>query len=151
MPYLEAGHYFGVEAHQALLDAGFEKELAKVGLQSKVPRANLLASDCFEFDHFEQSFEFAIAQSLFTHISMNSIRLCLTRLSQVMPRGGKFFATFFENQALEDGEPLVESGSKTVTYWWRDPFHYRRDDLAWLASRLPWHMSYIGDWGHPSK
>jgi hypothetical protein len=47
--YLAPGHYFGVDAHQSLLDAGYDIELAAAGLRHKVPRSNLLASESFEF------------------------------------------------------------------------------------------------------
>lgn len=97
--YLAPGHYFGVDAHQSLLDAGYDIELAAAGLRHKVPRSNLLASESFEFELFNRRFDFAIAQSLFTHLPLNNIRLCLAKLAAVMAPGGKFFATFFERPA----------------------------------------------------
>jgi hypothetical protein len=40
--------------------------------------------------------DYAIANSVFTHISLNDIRLCLYRFTQQLAPGGRFIATFFE-------------------------------------------------------
>lgn len=150
--YLAPGHYFGVDAHQSLLDAGYDIELAAAGLRHKVPRSNLLASESFEFELFNRRFGFAIAQSLFTHLPLNNIRLCLAKLAAVMAPGGKFFATFFERPAdIPEWLPCKEPNSGTVTYSWRDPYHYRPEELSWLCTELPWRMTYVGEWGHPSQ
>ena len=50
-------------------------------LREKLPRENLRATDRFDCD-FGVQFDFAIAQSLFTHIPLNDIRLCLVRLGR---------------------------------------------------------------------
>jgi hypothetical protein len=119
-------------------------------LRSKVPSSNLLCTESFEFEEFGRSFDFALAQSLFTHLPLNTIRLCLAKLSPNMPRGGKFFATFFERpEYLSESEPLHHARGSTTTYAWRDPYHYRPRELVWLAESLPWRLSYIGEWNHP--
>jgi hypothetical protein len=103
-----------------------------------------------QFDILDTTFNFAIAQAVFTYLSFNRIRRCLTRLAPVMESGGKFFATFFEvrpNQNPED--PIIHNPGDTITYSDRNIFHYRVEDFQYAASRSPWNVHYIGEWGHP--
>jgi cyclopropane fatty-acyl-phospholipid synthase-like methyltransferase len=104
--YLEPGHYWGVDSNQSLLDAGYTIELAQAGLSDRVPRENLLCDDEFRFARFGRMFDVAIAQSLFTHLSANRIKLCLDRLATVMKPGGRLFATYFE---VTDDHPFGEA------------------------------------------
>jgi SAM-dependent methyltransferase len=148
--YLEAGHYFGVDMNQSLLDAGYDIELAEYGLQERLPRQNLVCCDDFDVVRMGETFDFVLAQSLFTHLSFNRIRQCLERLAPVVRPGGVFFATFFE---LPEGLPTTvgfqhEPGG-VVTHDTQDPYHYRFDDLRHAALGSPWRIEYLGDWSHP--
>ena len=62
--------------------------------RERLPMTNLRANDRFDVD-FGVPFDYAIAQSVFTHVSLNHIRLCLHRLAPAMREGGSFYATFF--------------------------------------------------------
>jgi len=148
--YLDAGNYIGVDIDQSLLDAGFEVELQAVRLQDKFPRQNLVCMKDFEFEQLGCSVDFAIAQSVFTHLTFNRIRRCLERLASVTRIGGHFFATFFElprdaNASLS----YIHNPGQIVTYDTSDPYHYKLADLFFAASGLPWEVRYIGDWHDP--
>jgi SAM-dependent methyltransferase len=148
--YLEPGHYHGIDISQELLDAGYDIELAAVGLQDRLPRQNLRRTSDFELVGLEQTFDFAIAQSLFTHLSLNRIRQCLERLVPAMKPGGAFYATFFERPAgAPASEPVRHEPGGIVTYGERDPYHYSLADLEHAARGLPWSVRNLGDWGHP--
>jgi hypothetical protein len=136
--YLDAGNYFGIDSNQSLIDAGYEKELLPLGLTAKLPRAQLVCSGQFDFGAFPCGFEFALAQSLFTHLPLNHLRLCLTRLAPKMRGGGRFFATFFlmpDDHAA--GVPLRHEIGGVTSFDWRDPYHYYVRDLAYAAQGLP--------------
>jgi SAM-dependent methyltransferase len=141
--YLDAGNYYGIDINESLLDAGYDVELPAV-LRAKLPRDRLRCTDRFDCD-FGVSFDFAIAQSLFTHIPLNDIRLCLYRVARVLKVGGSFFATFFE---APPGFPVDEVLGKDL-YSERNPFWYWPGDLEWAARVAPYQFRYIGDWGHP--
>jgi methyltransferase family protein len=147
--YLDEGRYFGLDSNLSLLDAGYDLELKALHLRDKLPRQNLICDDVFDFDLFDSEFDFAIAQSLFTHLPVNHIRLCLTRLARKMRAGGRFFATFF---VVEDshpyGEPSAHAGGIT-TFDAKDPFHYRSSDLPYFCKNLPWRPEFRGGWNHP--
>lgn len=144
--YLDPGHYWGVDANADLIRAGYEREL--IGPQrARLPRENLRVDDRFDVD-FGVQFDMAIAQSLFTHVSLNHVRLCLHRLAGSMRPGGVFYATFFEQRP---GTPLdrVVEGAHKQQFSERNVYWYYASDLQWAATVGPWRYRYIGKWGHP--
>lgn len=148
--FLEPGNYYGLDISPELIDAGYNIELQRAGLQHKVPRTNFHCNADFDFSGFGKQFHMAIAQSLFTHLPMNHIRLCLNRLAYNMVRDGILFATFFECPANEDvTQPRTHEPGGVTTYTAQDPYHYLFSDLEYLCGGLPWKVEYIGDWGHP--
>jgi SAM-dependent methyltransferase len=147
--YLRPGNYWGIDSNAALLEAGYGIELAASGLTSRLPRDRLLCDSEFRFDRLSTCFDVAVAQSLFTHLSANRIRLCLYRLAAVMRPGGRLFATFFQvdEQHPFDREFVHPRGA--TTYGFKDPFHYRLSEFEGILSGLPWQMTWVGDWEHP--
>jgi hypothetical protein len=147
--YLDEGRYFGLDSNLALLEAGYDVELEALDLRGKLPKRNLVCDGEFNFDLFDSEFDFAIAQSLFTHLPLNHIRLCLSRLAGKMRMGGRFFATFFiVDESHPYGEPSVHVGGVT-SFDAKDPFHYRPSDLSYLCRNLPWRSELRGRWNHP--
>ena len=144
--YLRPGGYHGIDINSTLLDAGYEQELSDA-LRAKLPRGQLFATDRFDCD-FGVQFDFAIAQSVFTHISLNQIRLCLYRLAQVMTPGGRFLASYFE---APRSHPLDQPRAGGKHWTERNAFFYYRRDLRFAAQRAPWTLHYIGQWGHPRQ
>ena len=143
--YLEPGHYYGIEINQSLLDVGYQQELP-APLRERLPRDHLRATDRFDCD-FGVKFDYAIANSVFTHISLNHIRLCLYRVAQQLAPSGRFFATFFE---APPGHPIDASLNNGRRWTERNAYFYYRRDLKWAARWADCEMHYIGKWGHPS-
>jgi SAM-dependent methyltransferase len=144
--YLEPGHYCGIDINPTLLDVGYDRELAP-HLRQRLPREQLRATDRFDCD-FDVAFDYVIAQSLFTHISINHIRLCHYRVAPQMRPGGRFFATFFEaTPAHPLDAPLGDARSKWTE---QNPFFYYRRDLRWAARATDLEFRHIGRWGHPA-
>ncbi|MGM0884266.1 MAG: methyltransferase domain-containing protein [Bacillota bacterium] len=63
--YLNNSNYYGIDINQSLIEAG-KKELEKADLLNKHP--NFLVNEDFQFNLFNQKFDFAITQSVFTHL-----------------------------------------------------------------------------------
>lgn len=148
--YLEPGGYWGIDKNEALLDAGWAVELAAAGCRDRQPRAQLVALENFEFARLGETFDVGLAQSLFTHLSLNRIRLCLVRLAGAMRPGGVLFATYFEAADPRDAtEPVIHSPGGVTTYPDRNPFHYFPGDFEHAIRGTPWRLERIGDWGHP--
>jgi len=147
--YLDAGHYYGIEANQSVIQAGYDRELSQAQ-RAKTPVEHLRVTDRFYAEFDGTRFDYALAQSVFTHVSLNHMRLCLFRLAMVMKPGGKFYATFFERpEDTRIGKVFNTQGKKPL-FTEKNVFWYFRSDLAWVASFAPWKMNYIGDWGHPA-
>lgn len=150
--YLDPCHYHGIDLNESLLRAGLEHELPAAGLTDRLPEANLRQTDNFACAEFGVEFDFALAVSVFSHLPLNHIRLCLYQLSKATRPGACFYASFFE--LAEDvplDQPVQQRTAKGPwTHTDRDPFHYRRADLEWAARSVgSWECRYLGAWGHP--
>jgi SAM-dependent methyltransferase len=144
--YLEPGHYCGLDIQQHLLDAG-RKELVAAGLDPD--SASLIQDDAFRFGRFEQQFDFALAQSVFTHLPLNTIMRCLAEIEPVLRSGGRFYATFFQHPGPRlNTEPLRQSETVT-THPDADPFHYDPDAFRWAVEGSTLDVELVGDWDHP--
>ena len=144
--YLDEGNYYGVDINASLIDAG-QHELEQAGLKSKQP--HLLVNDKFELEHFGISFDFAIAQSVFTHLHMNLIVRCLVEVRKILKSGGKFYATFFLAPSPGHLMPIKHEPGGIITNYDIDPFHYSFRELEWLAAIAGFSARLIGDWHHP--
>lgn len=149
--YLDAGGYHGIDRDDWIIKQGREQELAP-GLE-EAKRPTFIVRDDFDFSGFGTTFDFALAQSVFTHIPMNSIHRALVNVAAVLAEGGVFYATFFENtHGPKWLEPIVQqpgNEASIVTTMDADPFHYEFATLEWLAGLAGLRATYIGDWTHP--
>lgn len=135
--YLEPGHYLGMDKEPLLLEAG-KRELGPDLLREKRPE--LLASGSFAFARFSRRPQWALAQSLFTHLCPRDLERCLARLRRVMAPGGVFYATFFEAESPSQNP----RASHSLGY-----FAYTRQEMEEFGSRHGWNPRYIGEWNHP--
>jgi SAM-dependent methyltransferase len=148
--YLDAGNYFGTDLDASLLQAGYDVELVREGLVDKLPRSNLVTDGEFDFSWVKQPFDFALAQSVFTHLPLNHMRVCLEKLVGAVRDGGRFYMTFFEIPADHPtGQPFAHEPGGIVSKGAADPYHYRLVDVEFAAAGLPWECRYIGEWNHP--
>lgn len=143
--YLDWGNYCGIDKDGELMEKG-KLELSEVGIP--VAAVNLHCDSSFSFEVFNKMFDFMIAQSVFTHINLNDIQLCLYKASKVLKPTGKFFATFFEDDDYHIDETIRwENGIITASD--SDIFHYRFDILKFIAGQFGLDAEYIGEWNHP--
>jgi hypothetical protein len=138
IPYLERSHYLGIEKESGLVKAGLEKELDPKVREEKEP--NIVISDSFEFEKLGQKADFAIAQSLFTHLPPSLIDLCFKKLSSWLEDDGVFYATFFQT------ERKIDNPEKPHDHGY---FAYTRTEMCGIGERNGFASNYIGDWNHP--
>jgi SAM-dependent methyltransferase len=143
--YLDAGHYAGIDKRGDTLERARDIELPRYGLADK--NANLLVNGAFEFSKLGMTFDYAIAQSVFTHLPVNNIIRCLVEMAKVLNPGGRFYATIYENP---NGKQIQQS-ERVVSFPDRDKYHYDLDTLRCAAQGTGLTMSYHGDWGHPDN
>ena len=124
IPYLNPGNYYGLDLNYSYILAGIERELKPLGLESKIQQSNIQANENFDFSLFPEPFHFALAVSLFTHLTLNSIRHCLEQLAAHMEPKGSFYATFFVTESGNHAAlPVLQQPGGIVTYGDRDPYH----------------------------
>jgi SAM-dependent methyltransferase len=144
--YLDAGHYAGIDRSQRRLKAA-RLELENAGLTDKA--VQLEPTREFDFD-FGMHFDFALAQSVFTHLPLNTIQLCLNQVQRHMIPGGQLFATYFPNpHGRGRVEPVMTEVRPRPTYPYKDPFCYDLDTFAWLCEPTSFDVENIGAWDHP--
>lgn len=143
--YLDAGRYCGLDVNASLLDAG-KRELGDALLRDKAPQ--LVVSEDFGVAAFGRRFRFALAVSVFTHLDMNRIVLCLARMREVLAPDGRFFASWFEAPRAACLAPQQHDAG-IVTYYLNDPYHYAYAEMQAMAALAGLSVERIGDWGHP--
>lgn len=138
IPFLEAGHYLGLEKEPALVKAGIEQELDPAIRFEKQPR--IAISDSFEFEKLGEVADFAIAQSLFTHLPPPLIETCLSKLHPWLNDDGVLYATFFRSpKKVANPKRPHDHGH----------FAYTESEMLGFGESLGYTVTYIGDWGHP--
>jgi SAM-dependent methyltransferase len=150
-PYLDPGHYYGIDYLGTLIDEGYAREIRPAGLATRLPRTNLAEERAFRIPFPGITFDVALAQSVFTHLPINHLRLCLHRLRPRLREGGVLHCTFFlaqDDHATD--EPVRQAPHGEVeTFSWCDPFHVWERDIRFAMSGLNWRLEAIEDWGHP--
>jgi SAM-dependent methyltransferase len=138
--YLEVGRYVGVEKEVTLLNAARDIEIPRHGLGVKGPV--LVHSDQFDLSSVpEIEFDYAIAQSVFTHLPPELVELCIGRVVERLSPSGRFFANYNEAQDFEPGR---------VHGWRRDELDdvfYPYTMIESLARNAGATATFIGDWG----
>jgi len=90
--YLEQGNYLGIDKQEVLIREGRAKEVSEQLWAAKQPE--VIIDDKFDFSRFSKRPDFAIANSLFSHLSTADIKCCLRNLATHANPGCKFFATY---------------------------------------------------------
>src|SRR5215475_1365402 len=140
--YLESGHYAGVDKRGDTLDRAREVELPRYGLEDKAPQ--LLVNGGFEFSKLGRKFDYAIAQSVFTHLPLNAILRCLVEMEKVLAPDGRFYATIYENPQGKTYLGEIQQSERVVSYYDRDKYHYDLDTLRAVCEGTGLTMSYEG-------
>jgi len=97
IPYLNRGKYFGVEPNEWLVEEGIKRELGQALLAIKRPT--------FFFSDSPQTiaqakipFDFALAQSIFSHCGLDLIKNWLSAISNSLAEDGVLIATFLAGE-----------------------------------------------------
>ena len=115
-----------------------------------------MSSDNFDFSKVEDfELDFAFSNSLFSHLSINSILLCLRKLSNKMKIGGKYFTSMIVLPSSKEEESfdwsyLENKYTDVTSHSTKDPFHYSKETIKNLSSfNTGFKFIKIHDYGHP--
>ena len=104
IPYLNRGKYFGVEPNKWLVEEGIGREVGQSLVEVKRPTF-LFTSSPEDIRKLETTFNFAVAQSIFSHCGLDLIQAWLSAISRSLARDGALIATFLigEQDAAQSG------------------------------------------------
>ena len=108
MVYLLPERYFGIEPEEWLVQQGIDNELGRELVAMKKPQ--FVYDRNFPCTRFGVEFDFAIAQSIFSHASVAQIRLCLDEVRASLKETGIFAASFVEGDEDYAGSEWVYPG-----------------------------------------
>lgn len=92
--YLEEENYYGMDVSKDTITKGREL-LDKRGLEHKNPVLIHNNDLMFEEESLQdQTFEFILAQSVFTHLPRSDIKECVENIHKLLSDSGVFYATF---------------------------------------------------------
>ena len=139
IPYLNRGKYFGVEPADWLVAEGIKQELGETVVQIKRP--TFFFTDSPEtIVQTKLSFDFALAQSIFSHCGLDLIGGWLSAVSHSLTPGGVLLATFL---------PGDEDSSQTG-WIYPDCVNYRPATLERAAANVNLRFEIL-DWKHPRQ
>lgn len=86
------GQYFAADISQKTIDVA-QDLLRQKGLA--IADENISISDNFDWPDDWAPIDMAFSNSLFSHLTLNAIYLCLVNVHRVMKPGGVYYSTFF--------------------------------------------------------
>ena len=139
IPYLNRGKYFGIEPAEWLVAEGIRQELGETVVQTKRP--TFFFTDSPEtVARAKVSFDFALAQSIFSHCGLDLIRGWLSAVSRALAEDGVLIATFL---------PSNEDSPRTG-WVYPDCVNYRPATLEREAAAANLRFEIL-DWKHPRQ
>src|SRR5919197_5113382 len=106
IPYLNRGKYFGVEPNKWLVEEGIKRELGEALLEIKRP-SFFFSNSPEAILQAKISFDFAVAQSIFSHCGMDLIKGWLSAISRSLAEDGALVATFLPREKDFPGKGWV--------------------------------------------
>ena len=151
LPYLSNGLYYGMDINMSTIEAGVEK-LEQDGI--KPTNAVLFANDSFDFSPVSEQVDMAFSNSLFSHLTLNSILLCLVSLSRILRQGVSYHSTFFrlpEEANWADPFSRKKWDRDFQTFANKDPYHYKFSMIEFVADVAGFDVRLATDYGHPTQ
>ena len=139
IPYLNRGKYFGIEPAEWLVAEGIKQELGETVVQAKRP--TFFFTDSPEtVVRAKVSFDFALAQSIFSHCGLDLIKDWLSAVSRALAQGGVLIATFLPG----------DEDSQRAGWAYPECVNYRPTTLERAAADANLRFEIL-DWKHPRQ
>jgi SAM-dependent methyltransferase len=139
IPYLNRGKYFGIEPAEWLVAEGIKQELGETVVQTKGPTFFFTDSPG-TVGRAKVSFDFALAQSIFSHCGLDLIKGWLSAVSRSLTPDGALVATF-----LPGDEDSLRKG-----WIYPECVNYRPATLERAAADVNLRFEIL-DWKHPRQ
>lgn len=150
IPFLKSGWYFGLDVNSNTLEKG-RKVLKDHKIESD--KYTLIQTISFDCEKVHLPVDIAFSNSLFSHLTLNSIFICLKNVRKVLKSDGKYYSTFFASNSDSWNSEIERTkwGRKFYTYPNSDPYHYPISVLVNLAEEAGFSMTIDPDYEHPTQ
>jgi hypothetical protein len=111
--YLLSDRYYGIEPEDWLLEEGKSKNIGNEMIKLKNPHFD--NNKNFKLSVFGKTFDFILAQSIFTHASQNQIKQCITEAKNVMTSNSIFVTNFLKGDVNNMSNDWLYPGCGTYT------------------------------------
>ena len=139
IPYLNRGKYFGIEPAEWLVAEGIKEELGETVVQTKHP--TFFFTDSPEsIGRAKVSFDFALAQSIFSHCGLDLIKGWLSAVSRSLAQDGALIATFLPS----------DKDSERAGWIYPECVNYQPATLERVAADVNLRFEIL-DWRHPRQ
>jgi SAM-dependent methyltransferase len=139
IPYLNRGKYFGIEPAEWLVAAGIKHELGEAVIETKRPTFFFTDSPGI-LKRANISFDFAVAQSIFSHCGLDLIKGWLSAISGSLAQNGALVATFLPG----------EEDCKQTGWVYPECVNYRPLTLERASADVNFRFEIL-DWKHPRQ
>ncbi len=137
IPYLADGRYYGIEPNPWLVEEGVAHHLGQDLVRLKRPTFGTTAN--FALSTFGLTFDYILAQSVFSHAAPAQIERCLGEARGVMHPRSIFAATFYRGDRSHAGTAWTYPGN----------VRYRLDDMQAMIAAAGLRARVLG-WTHPN-
>lgn len=144
IPYLNPGNYHGIEPNTWLIEDALERQL---GGQEKLKRPVFSNNSDFRADVFGVTFDYIVAQSIFSHSGPSLTRTALQSFAGTLAPAGLVVASFWE------GDEDTPEGWYYTGLTKRGTVRYRPQLIESLANesglkamRIPWRHPRLTWW-----
>jgi SAM-dependent methyltransferase len=138
IPFLQRGHYYGLEPDEQLVRQGIGREIGYELVRLRAPV--FVHNPDFRLEGVDRRFDCILAQSIFSHASGSQVRACLALVAEVLDEGGVFLATYYAGDTSYAGDAWVYPGH----------VQYRPDDLENMVAAVGLRMRHFA-WPHPKQ
>jgi len=139
IPYLNRAKYYGIEPNEWLVREGIKLELGETLLQIKSP--TFFFSDSPDMiAQANSSFDFVLAQSIFSHCGLDLIKNWLSAISRSLAQNGALIATFL----------IGEEDSTKMGWIYPECVNYRPATLEQAAADVNLRFQIL-NWKHPRQ
>lgn len=139
IPYLNRRKYFGLEPNEWLVEEGIRRELGKSLVEIKHPTF-LFSASPEAIAQAKVSFDFAVAQSIFSHCGLDLIKGWLSAISGSLAEDGALVATFL----------IGEEDSPRTGWIYPQCVNYRPATMRQAAADAGLRFELL-DWKHPRQ
>lgn len=136
IPYLDAGNYYGIEPNAWLIEDAMARQL---GGMEKLKRPQFSHSGDFKADVFGESFNFIVAQSIFSHAGPTLTATALNSFAHCLAPNGLCAVTFIEGDEDTPEGWFYTGQTKRGTVRYRPALiEYLAANAGLKSARLPW-------------